>query len=94
MVDLDHGVSSGLFADDANAIAVDDWGAGVTGLRVATTRSLGGGTTIIPFVAVQNLFARQYVGSVTVNGGFGRVFEPSPGRVVSIGLSTRVGPTR
>ena len=94
MVDLDHGVSSGLFADDANVVAVDGWGAGVTGLRVAMTRWLDDDLHFTPFVAIQNLFAQQYVGSVTVNGGFGRVFEPSPGRVVSLGLRTRVGPTR
>jgi iron complex outermembrane receptor protein len=91
--DLDHGVSSGLFADDANAVAIAGWGAGVTGLRVSTTRPLGEGIRFTPFLAVQNIFSRQYVGSVTVNGGFGRVFEPSPGRVVSLGLSTRVGPS-
>lgn len=93
-VDLDHGVSSGLFADDLNTIAVEGWGAGVTGVRLATSRSLGAGTSLTPFVAVQNAFGRRYVGSVTVNGGFGRVFEPSPGRVVSVGLSTRVAPGR
>lgn len=93
-VDLDHAVSSGLFADDANTMAVEGWGAGVTGARFATSRPLGAGVDLTPFVAIQNLFGRRYVGSVTVNGGFGRVFEPSPGRVVSVGLRTRVGPTR
>jgi iron complex outermembrane receptor protein len=92
MLDLDHGVTSDLFADDANTITVSGWGAGVTGARLASTHRLGAGITLAPFVAVQNLFGRRYVGSVTVNGGFGRVFEPSPGRVVSVGLSTRVDP--
>jgi iron complex outermembrane receptor protein len=93
-VDLDHAVSSSLFADDLNTIAVAGWGVGVTGVRLSTERRLGASASVSPFVAVQNLFARRYVGSVTVNGGFGRVFEPSPGRVISFGLRTRVGPAR
>jgi outer membrane receptor protein involved in Fe transport len=38
-------------------------------------------------VAVQNLFDRQVIGSVTVNGSFGRVFEPAAGRYISAGAT-------
>lgn len=84
-VDADHALSSNQFADDTNQAEIADWGAGVTGLRVARTIAAGGGTARV-FVAAQNLWARRYVGSVTVNGGFGRVAEPAAGRVVSVGV--------
>jgi hypothetical protein len=42
-----------------------------------------------PFLGVNNLWDRKYIGSVTLNGAFGRVLEPSPRRVLYIG--TEVG---
>ena len=33
-----------------------------------------------------NVFDEQYVGSITVNAGFGRYFEPAPPRNAYIGL--------
>jgi iron complex outermembrane receptor protein len=39
-----------------------------------------------PFVGINNLWDRNYVSSVTINGTFGRVFEPAPGRVVYVGM--------
>jgi iron complex outermembrane recepter protein len=78
-IDLEQVVSSSLFADDANAIEVEGWGAGVTTIRAAwSTRS--GAAEITPFLGVHNLFDRTYVSSVTVNGFNGRVFEPGPRR--------------
>ena len=38
-----------------------------------------------PFLGVNNLWDRRYVGSVTLNGLGGRVFEPAPRRVVYLG---------
>lgn len=38
------------------------------------------------FVRVDNLFNREYVGSVIVNEGNGRYFEPGAGRSMTIGL--------
>jgi iron complex outermembrane receptor protein len=84
-VDVDHGFASSQFADDANTQKAAGWGSGITGLRL---RWLGGGRRqFTPFVSVQNLFDRRVIGSVTVNGGFGRVFEPAAGRVVSAGTT-------
>jgi outer membrane receptor protein involved in Fe transport len=34
---------------------------------------------------VNNLWDRRYIGSVTLNGLFGRVFEPAPRRVLYVG---------
>jgi len=42
---------------------------------------------VAPFVAVQNLFNRTYVGSVVVNAVAGRYYEPAPGRNVYVGIS-------
>jgi outer membrane receptor protein involved in Fe transport len=43
---------------------------------------------------VNNLWDRRYVGSVTLNGLGGRVFEPAPGRIVYFGaeLGYRMAP--
>ncbi len=86
-LDLDHAVTSAQFADDANTQLVPGGTAGVTGVRASTRVLAGGGMAVVPFVAVQNLWDRRYVASVTVNGGFGRVFEPSAGRVISVGMT-------
>lgn len=86
--DIDQVMSSSLFADDANTVEVASWGAGVTNLRATWTGSTGG-LRFTPFFAVQNLFDRAYIGSVTINGAFGRVFEPSPGRNAYFGMEIR-----
>ena len=39
------------------------------------------------FLRVDNLFARKYAGSVIVNEGNGRFFEPAPGRTWLVGAS-------
>ncbi len=84
-LDADHTISSSLVADDANTIFVDAWGAGVTNARVGWGGDVGS-TNIAPFLGVNNLWDRQYVGSVTLNGAGGRVFEPAPRRVFYAGL--------
>jgi iron complex outermembrane receptor protein len=83
-LDLDQLLSGSVFADDANTLVVDGWGAGVTNLRLAWSGSLAG-IELAPFLSVSNLFDRQYVGSVTINGFGGRVLEPSPGRYLFLG---------
>jgi iron complex outermembrane receptor protein len=88
---LDHTLSSEMYADDANTLRVDGWGSGVTNLRLGWDGQLGR-TRFAPFAAVNNLGDREYIGSVTVNGFNGRVFEPSPGRNYYVGVE--VGWTR
>jgi len=92
-LDVDQLVSSSLFADDANTITVDGWGAGVTNARLAWSGALGG-FRLVPFVTLQNAFDRRYVGSVTINGFGGRVFEPSPGRHAVVGMELGLTPGR
>ena len=41
------------------------------------------------FARVDNLFDRDHVGSVIVNDGNGRFFEPGAGRAVMLGLGWR-----
>ena len=82
-VDVDHTLSSFIYADDANTVKVDGWGAGVTNVRVSWSGELGS-AVFRPFAAVNNLFDKQYVGSVTINGfdrliNVPRVLEPAPG---------------
>ncbi len=90
-VDLDHTLSSSVFADDANSFAVpqSDWGAGVTNLRVSWNGE-SGRAVVRPFAGVNNLFDKAYVGSVTINGfdrlaNAPRVIEPAPGINVYVG---------
>lgn len=85
-VDIDHAWSTAMYADDRNLIAVPGWGWGVTGARLRWERPWGP-HQLAPFGGVTNIFDRAYVGSVTINGGGGRVFEPSPGRTAFVGLA-------
>jgi iron complex outermembrane receptor protein len=91
-LDADHTISTSVAADDANTptLVVGAWGAGVTNLRVGWN-GRSGQMEVAPFVGVNNLWARRYVGSVTLNGVGGRVFEPAPRRVVYVG--TEIGYT-
>jgi iron complex outermembrane receptor protein len=87
-LDADHTLSSSVVADDANTTYVDAWGAGVTNLRLGWSGQ-SGQVEFAPFLGVNNLWDRRYVGSVTLNGIGGRVLEPAPRRVVYIG--TEIG---
>jgi iron complex outermembrane receptor protein len=83
-LDGDHTISTSIVADDANTLWVDAWGAGVTNMRLGWDGRVGL-LDLAPFLGVNNLWDRQYVGSVTLNGVGGRVFEPAPRRVVYVG---------
>ncbi|HET7426400.1 MAG TPA: TonB-dependent receptor [Gemmatimonadales bacterium] len=83
-LDADHTLSSSVAADDANQLIVDAWGAGVTNLRLGWDGAVGS-LQLGPFVGFNNLWDRRYVGSVTLNGLGGRVFEPAPRRVIYLG---------
>jgi iron complex outermembrane receptor protein len=41
------------------------------------------------YARIDNLFDREYVGSVIVNDGNGRYYEPAPGRGWVVGLQVR-----
>jgi iron complex outermembrane receptor protein len=83
-LDADHTISTSVAADDANVIIADGWNAGVTNLRLGWGGEVGQ-LQLGPFLGVNNLWDRRYVGSVTLNGLGGRVFEPAPRRVIYLG---------
>ena len=87
-LDADHAFASVQYADDANTLEAAGWGAGITGLRLRWIPR--GRHALAPFISAQNLFNRRVIGSVTVNGTFGRVFEPAAGRFISGGASFRL----
>jgi iron complex outermembrane receptor protein len=87
-LELEQSIAGELFGDDANAIRVAGWGTGVSSLRAEGRVSLGT-VELAPFGAVENLFDRRYVGSVTINGFGGRVLEPAAGRQGYVGMEVR-----
>jgi iron complex outermembrane receptor protein len=50
-----------------------------------------GSWQLTAFARVDNLFDKQYAGSVIVNEGNGRFFEPAPGRTYAAGLTAAFG---
>jgi iron complex outermembrane receptor protein len=78
-LDVDHTISTKLYADDRNTLRVPGWGRGNLDARLAWGGRVGG-VAVQPFVSVTNAFGQRYVGAVTVNGAAGRVLEPAPGR--------------
>ena len=83
-LDADHTINTSIAADDANtpALVIPAWS--VTNARLGWDGRVGQ-MEIAPFVGVNNLLDRRYVGSVTLNGVGGRVFEPAPRRVIYVG---------
>lgn len=89
-LDVDHTMATSMFADDRNTLYVAGLGSpasgelrglgnGVTNARISW-EGRAGGAWVRPFIGVNNLWDRTYVGSFTINGTFGRVFETAPGR--------------
>ncbi|KFC10564.1 putative TonB-dependent receptor [Trabulsiella guamensis ATCC 49490] len=73
-----------IMANDANTAKAPSWT--VVGLNTGYKFDFGKWKMDL-FGRVDNLFDRQYVGSVIVNESNGRYYEPSPGRNFSMGLS-------
>jgi iron complex outermembrane receptor protein len=76
--------SSRLYVNDANTDSSE--GYTIASLRAGAALRVGR-TTIRPFLRVDNLFARRYAGSVIVNEGNARYFEPAPERTWLAGCS-------
>ena len=68
---------SRVFVNDQNSDAAAGYATASANVGYATT---AGPWELGAFVRVDNLFDRQYAGSVIVNDGNGRFFEPAPGR--------------
>jgi iron complex outermembrane receptor protein len=82
--EIETRVNSSVRMDDTLSTQANGWW---------TTDVRGGwegrvaGLRLGPFAAVQNLFDRGYVGSVTINAARGRYYEPAPRRNGYFGLS-------
>ena len=75
-----------VFVDDRNTDTAPK--VTVFNLRAALTQSVGK-WTFKEFLRIDNLADKDYVGSVIVNEGNGRFFEPAPGRTGLLGVSAR-----
>ena len=73
-----------VFVNDANSEAAPSYTVAAASVGY---RKVMGPWTVRAFARVDNLFDRQYVGSVIVNDGNGRYYEGAPGRNWSTGLS-------
>ncbi len=79
-------VSGKVFADDRNSQAAA--GYGVLGLHVAYSFAAAGARWNA-WARADNLLDRSYAGSLVVNDGNGRYFEPASGRRITLGLRTQ-----
>jgi iron complex outermembrane receptor protein len=77
-----------FYANDSNTVETDDYL--VSNLR-AGFRWESNQWVFEPFVGVNNLFDKEYLGNVRLNASFGRYYEPAPERNVYAGLSLRYG---
>ncbi|HWP39170.1 MAG TPA: TonB-dependent receptor [Gemmatimonadales bacterium] len=80
---VDNTHASGYYVDDANTLRTGGWWS--VGFRGGWQANLGA-WRIAPFAGLLNATNQRYVGSVSVNAGFGRFFEPAPLRNGYIGL--------
>jgi iron complex outermembrane receptor protein len=89
-----RGWHAGVDLSAIGAVSIDDAdsqyapGYAVAGVHVgyvlATARA-----EIAPFLRIDNVLDRRYIGSVIVNQANGGAFEPGPGRSVFLGCNVR-----
>ena len=83
---------SAVYVDDANSARAA--GFAVYNLRLGLD---GAGHLVwfTPVVSIQNLFDKQYVGSVAINAAgtpaTAKFYEPAPGRTLLVGLTVGAG---
>ncbi|MGH7418828.1 MAG: TonB-dependent receptor domain-containing protein, partial [Candidatus Rokuibacteriota bacterium] len=80
--------SSDVLVNDTLTARAPDWW--MATVRAGWDGTLGG-LRLSPFIAVQNVFDKQYVGSVVINAANSRYYEPAPGRNAYIGFSLGAG---
>jgi iron complex outermembrane recepter protein len=85
---LEELARSSAFVNDLNSEQAA--GFAITNLRVGAT-AIFGRRWLSPVVGVQNLFDKQYVGSIAINAQRGKYYEPAPGRVWFAGLTLATG---
>lgn len=77
-------LSAKAYANDTNTESAP--GYAVAGLRAGYGWKSGGTVRWQAWARLDNLFDRRYVGSLIVNDGNGRFFEPAAGRRIMVGL--------
>ena len=87
----EHGWHAGTAADAVGAVVVNDLGTDRASGYVVAAADLGyafelDAGRLDAFARIDNLFDRRYAGSVIVNDGNGRYFEPAPGRAFMVGV--------
>src|SRR2546425_88593 len=91
-VEVEETHSSGFTVDDtastSNAPRTGPWW--TTNLRAGWEGTVGS-VRLRPFVGVNNVWNRAYVGSVVINAANRRYYEPAPGRNVYVGFSLGAG---
>jgi len=91
---LEARYNSKVYATDTNINTVTNFGTNATApsytvfnLRAGFDQNINS-WKISEFLKVENLFDKQYIGSVRINDSYARYFEPSPGRNYLIGFNT------
>jgi len=89
------GFTLALEAQRKSRVAVDDvnsdFAAGYTTANLATGFTQSGGKwKVTELIRIDNIADRRYAGSVIVNEGNGRFFEPSPGRTAMVGVQAKL----
>lgn len=74
-----------LFANDANDAFAPSYS--VVNLRASKDWPLDGGWNVRTYARVDNVFDKEYVGSVIVNQGAGQFFEPASERQFLLGVT-------
>lgn len=75
-----------VFANDTNTEAAKRYG--IANIRFSYSHQIGG-WKLSEFLRLDNITDTRYVGSVIVNEGNSRFYEPAPGRNVMVGMSAR-----
>ncbi len=84
-LELQH--KSRIAVDDVNSAFADAW---TTASLAFSFTQQGAGWTLSEFLRIDNVTDERYVGSVIVNDGNGRYYEPAPGTSVLVGLRARM----
>jgi iron complex outermembrane receptor protein len=75
-----------LYVDNANSDSASSYS--VSNLRLGYSRYYGD-TEVTTFLGINNIFDKQYIGSVRVNEANSRYFEPAPERNLFAGIAVR-----
>ncbi len=91
-----HGLRGGVEGRYLSKVYVNDANADAASGYFIASANIGygmrlGSWELNSFARIDNLFNRQYIGSVIVNEGNSRFFEPAPGRTWTAGVSAAFG---